>query len=57
MPSSQCVNTFLVLVTASVINVLSDIVMLLIPMYAVWDLHMPTKRKLSLSVVFGVGFM
>ncbi|MCJ1251768.1 hypothetical protein MMC30_009006 [Trapelia coarctata] len=57
MPSSQCVNTFLVLITASVTNVLSDIVMLAIPMYAVWDLHMPTKRKLSLSVVFGVGFI
>lgn len=57
MPSSQCVNTFLVLVTASVIDVLSGLVMLAIPIYTVWDLHMPTQRKIGLSAVFGVGFM
>ena len=57
IPRSECVDTYIVLVTASLINVLSDLAMLIIPMFAVWDLHMPVQRKLRLSVVFAVGTM
>ena len=54
---SECVNQYLVLVTASLINVLSDIMIFIIPLFNVWDLRMPTERKLQLSVVFAVGIM
>lgn len=55
VPGKTCIDTFSLLVTASLINVLSDIVMLIIPVVAVWGLRMPLKRKLGLSVVFAVG--
>lgn len=55
VPGHTCINTFTLLVTASTINVLSDIMMLIIPAVAVWNLHMPAKRKLGLYVVFAVG--
>ena len=54
---SKCVNEYFVLITASLINVLSDIAMLIIPLIAVWDLHASLKRKLRLLAVFAVGLM
>ncbi|KAL9612364.1 MAG: hypothetical protein Q9167_003051 [Letrouitia subvulpina] len=52
---STCVNTYLLLVTASVINVVSDITIFLIPIAAIWGLHLPRAKKWGLSVVFAVG--
>lgn len=52
---STCVNTYLLLVTASVINVVSDIMIFLIPIAAIWGLHLPRAKKWGLSVVFAVG--
>ncbi|PHH59526.1 hypothetical protein CDD81_2888 [Ophiocordyceps australis] len=53
--SGTCVNHYLVLVTASIINVVTDFLILLIPLIAVWHLRMPQRRKLGLLVVFAVG--
>ena len=50
-----CFNGYAVLVTASIINVVTDLVMLFIPMAAVWKLKMPRRKKLGISVVFAVG--
>ena len=54
---SNCVNEYFVLITASIINVISDIAMLVIPLIAVWDLHAPTKKKFRLLAVFAVGLL
>ena len=52
---ATCINSYLLLVTASIINVISDLVMLIIPIYAVWHLQLAKKRKFGLTVVFAVG--
>lgn len=52
---TNCIDTFFLLVTASTINVLSDLVMLVIPLNSVWKLHMSRKQKYGLSIVFAVG--
>ncbi|MCJ1263282.1 hypothetical protein MMC22_003152 [Lobaria immixta] len=52
---TNCIDTFFLLVTASTINVLSDLVMLVIPLNSVWKLHMSSKQKYGLSIVFAVG--
>ncbi|KAL9599318.1 MAG: hypothetical protein Q9219_003945 [cf. Caloplaca sp. 3 TL-2023] len=51
----QCVNEYAVLICASVINVSSDIMILVIPIVGIWGLHMPTDKKRRLSAVFVVG--
>ena len=51
----QCVDEFAVLVCASVINVTTDLMILFIPIAAIWGLHMPTEKKWRLSALFGVG--
>lgn len=56
-PEAECVNQYLVLVTASLINVLSDIMIFVIPVVNVWNLRMPKERKFQLLVVFAVGIM
>lgn len=54
-PGTTCIDTYALLVTASTINVFSDVIMVIIPLSAVWGLHLPVKRKLGLSVIFAVG--
>lgn len=57
IPGKTCIDTYSLLVTASIINVLSDLMMLAIPLVAVWDLQMPMRRKIGISVVFAVGML
>ena len=41
--------------STGILNMLSDLVMLLFPLYCTWNLHLSTKRKIQLSAVFFVG--
>ncbi|KAL8679415.1 MAG: hypothetical protein Q9224_001588 [Gallowayella concinna] len=50
-----CVNQYAVLICASVINVISDLMILLIPIAAIWDLQMPRAKKIRLSFLFAFG--
>ena len=51
----QCVNEYAVLTGASVINVSSDLMILLIPIVSIWGLQMTAMRKWKLSIVFCFG--
>lgn len=51
----QCVDEYAVLISASVINVTTDLLILIVPIAAIWGLHMPTEKKWRLSTVFAVG--
>ncbi|KAL8644521.1 MAG: hypothetical protein Q9226_007720 [Calogaya cf. arnoldii] len=51
----QCVNEYAVLICASVINVFSDLVILVIPIVCIWGLHLPADKKRKLSAVFVIG--
>ena len=51
----QCVNEYAVLIGASVINVTTDLMILVIPIAAIWGLHMPAMKKWRLSAIFAVG--
>ncbi|KAF6218247.1 hypothetical protein HO133_006209 [Letharia lupina] len=51
----QCLDEYAVLICASVINVVSDLMILVIPIAAIWGLHMAKEKKLRLSAVFAVG--
>ena len=51
----ECVDGYAVLICASVINVTTDIMILIIPIVAVWGLHMAAEKKWRLTAVFAVG--
>lgn len=42
---------------AVALNVVSDSVIFLLPQAVVWRLHMPTKQKIAVSMVFVVAIM
>lgn len=52
-----CVNTKALFVTNAVLNLASDIVILLLPQRVIWRLKLSTKKKIGISVVFAVGVM
>ncbi|KAL8634233.1 hypothetical protein Q9189_000152 [Teloschistes chrysophthalmus] len=51
----HCVNDYAVLICASTINVVTDIMILIIPIAGIWGLHMPTRKKLKILAIFTAG--
>ena len=49
-------NNTLVLVTC-LYNILSDIIILLLPARAVWKLRIPTRRKVGIVLLFAIGLL
>ena len=45
------------IIAECVINMLLDIAILSLPMPLVWGLQMPQRKKVNLTVIFGLGFM
>lgn len=41
----ECLDQYAVLICASVINVVSDLMILVIPIVAIWGLHMAKEKK------------
>ena len=54
-PGQSCINSYAVLVTASVINVVTDLAILAIPLAAVSKLQMSAQKKQRLAILFTVG--
>ena len=53
----HCINRIDVLVATGAINVASDILIFLLPLWAILQLHMAPKRKLGVTAVFATGVM
>ncbi|KUI60553.1 hypothetical protein VP1G_07728 [Cytospora mali] len=52
---SSCVDQYMVLISASIINIISDLLVLLIPMASLWRLNMSRKRKWAVWALFAFG--
>lgn len=53
--AGKCVNGNSSNLAAGILNLISDTEALLLPLWAIWHMQMPIKRKLSVYAVFGVG--
>ncbi|KAI1174365.1 hypothetical protein F4777DRAFT_554246 [Nemania sp. FL0916] len=51
------VNTKYTNLSTSAFNLISDVLILLIPQRVIWKLNMSTKRKIGVSVVFAIGVL
>ena len=51
----HCINLSTYFVATGIFNLVSDIVMLLFPIYRTWKLQMSTKRKFGVSAIFFIG--
>jgi hypothetical protein len=52
-----CINFIAMMEVSGGINIAVDLVILIIPIKATWQLHMERRRKISVSVVFGAGIL
>lgn len=55
VPGASCLNLTAVYMSVSVINLLIDFTLFLLPMPLLWGLHMPQRKKLMLMGIFGLG--
>lgn len=55
MVPGHCVNINTAFVATAAVNVVSDLLILALPICNVWNLQMPKKRKMTISGVFLFG--
>lgn len=53
----KCTDVYLSFMISGVFNVLSDFFILIFPIWAIWHLQMPMKRKFGISIVFATGVL
>lgn len=53
----HCVNISALLIASSLINITSDIAMLMIPLFCISALQMQLKRKIGISIIFATGIL
>ena len=51
------VNADLLAVILGAISIFSDVFILCIPIPVVWNLHLPTKKKVGVSAIFTTGLL
>ncbi|ORY03759.1 hypothetical protein BCR34DRAFT_573318 [Clohesyomyces aquaticus] len=51
----KCINTPVLLQVSGLFNTITDALILLVPIRAVWDLKMTIKKKVAVCAVFGIG--
>lgn len=55
--AGDCINRNLVLVISAAVNVFSDLLNFLLPIWAIWHLQMAPKRKVGITAVFATGLL
>ena len=55
MLPGRCIDLYLFVVISGAWNVLSDFVILVFPLWAIWYLNMPLNRRLGIGILFGTG--
>lgn len=57
LTSAECARTFPLVVMLGVVNVVSDVYLILLPLPAVWSLDLSLRRKVGVSAMFFTGSM
>ena len=50
-----CLNIDDLYIASAAFNIISDISMLSVPIYLIWNLQMSVRRKIGVSLIFGTG--
>lgn len=53
----HCINRNTVLVASSAVNIFSDLLNLLLPVWATWHLQMAPRRKAGITAIFATGIL
>ena len=55
--AGKCINTNQNQIGTGTINVISDLLILFLPLWAIWHLQLPVQKKISVSSIFAVGIL
>ena len=53
----HCINNTLFFLTDCAVSIVSDFIILILPIPLVWALQMPTRRKIEITTVFAMGLL
>lgn len=57
LASPRCARTRPLVIILGVVNVVSDLYLIILPLPAVWSLQLPFRKKVGVSVMFLTGSM
>ena len=52
-----CIDIPMHVLVVSIINMITDFIILILPLPTIWSLHLPTRQKLAVVMVFSVGLL
>lgn len=52
-----CLDWISGIITSGVINMISDVVILILPQTVIWKLHISKEKKIGISVLFAIGIL
>jgi hypothetical protein len=52
-----CFNTAVNFIVTAGLNIGSDLMILLLPLWAIWHLQIPLQRKLGVALIFATGIL
>jgi hypothetical protein len=55
IPEGKCLNTFATLVSLAILNMITDVAILSLPVTRVWKLQMPIHQRLAVIGIFMLG--
>ena len=55
IPGGRCGNTTAAYIVIHSINFVTEVFLAILPIPVLWGLQMPTRKKLELSIMFGLG--
>ena len=53
----HCINNNSLILATCVFNIVSDVVILLLPSWMVWKLQIPRKKKIGIVLLFAIGLL
>ncbi|ESZ96957.1 hypothetical protein SBOR_2639 [Sclerotinia borealis F-4128] len=57
IPQDNCINQKVHLLFTSICNAITDFVVVILPLQTVWKLQLPYKQRVSLCLLFAIGFL
>lgn len=57
VPERKCLNVKALELAAAVIDLISDVAITILPQQVIWRLHMSTRTRLGVSLLFSIGIL
>ncbi|EOA90941.1 uncharacterized protein SETTUDRAFT_102236 [Exserohilum turcica Et28A] len=55
LATATCSNRGAIYITTAVVGIVTDVILMIIPIPTIWGLQMPTKQKIGLTIMFAIG--